>query len=292
MSYDLLSPEFSLLMKKEIVFDIGAHGGDDCSVYLELGYRVVAVEANPKLIIDLKERFRKEIEAEDLVVLNYAIANKDNELMDFFINEDSSKSSVREIAQVKPIKVISQRLQTILQHYGNPFYCKIDIEGSDLVALESLGVKLPTYISAEVSGRSISEIQLVPEYLFETINCLYAKGYKQFKLVDQEHLVVLSTNSYYKKKKTLSGRLKTRVEKKLRISPRDKFRRRFKLAPDSEVSGYPGNQISGVWLTYEEARELLHFHFQEFCMICENQDFIFWVDVHAFVGGQEFVDRV
>jgi hypothetical protein len=36
-------------MNQALVFDIGLHNGDDTSYYLDLGYRVVGVEANPLL---------------------------------------------------------------------------------------------------------------------------------------------------------------------------------------------------------------------------------------------------
>ncbi len=35
------------LTKPDLVFDVGAHKGEDSDFYLNLGYRVVAVEANP-----------------------------------------------------------------------------------------------------------------------------------------------------------------------------------------------------------------------------------------------------
>ena len=208
---------------KKLVYDIGAHRGDDCYVYLQMGYRVLAVEANPSLVIELKKRFRKEIEMGDMIVLNYAVAEEDNQQVDFFINEDSSKSSASKVTGNKSIKVDSRRLQTIMSEFGKPYYCKIDIEDGDLTALLSLDFLFPSYISVEVSGKSIRDIQQNEHHLFATINRLYNMGYKRFKLVDQENLFVLTSQSYYNKKKTLRGRVSLRIEKKLRISPKPKI---------------------------------------------------------------------
>jgi len=67
-----------------LIFDIGAHQGDDTSVYLQLGYTVVSVEANPILVAGMKKRFSEAISSGQLIVLNYAIGSEDNKRSYFF----------------------------------------------------------------------------------------------------------------------------------------------------------------------------------------------------------------
>src|SRR5437867_12659470 len=50
-------------LQPDLVFDIGMHIGEDTAYYLARGYRVVAVEANPRLIDDACRRFVEAIEA-------------------------------------------------------------------------------------------------------------------------------------------------------------------------------------------------------------------------------------
>lgn len=268
-------------MQKRLVYDVGSHRGDDSHVYLRMGYRVVAVEANPALVAEMKVRFAKEISDGDLVVLNYAVAEKDNEVVCFFVDADTSKSSVRKMAGANQIRVEGQRLGSIMSKHGEPYYCKIDIEDADLTALKNLDRYRPHYLSVEVSGKSLREVEGQPDALYATLNYLHAIGYKKFKLVDQENFVVLTPASYYRQKKRLSGRIKTRLEQKLRLSPRDVFRRVFGLPSTAELSGYPGDRLSGKWVNYADALHLLSFHFGEYRSICQNSAFIFWVDIHA-----------
>jgi spermidine synthase len=43
-------------MIPNLIYDIGMHDGSDSEFYLRKGYRVVAVEANPKLVEACRER--------------------------------------------------------------------------------------------------------------------------------------------------------------------------------------------------------------------------------------------
>ena len=70
----------------DLIFDIGAHKGEDSDFYLKLGYRVVAVEANPTLAAELRERFRAAIDSTDYVLVDNAIGETDGSIS-FFVNK-------------------------------------------------------------------------------------------------------------------------------------------------------------------------------------------------------------
>jgi len=48
---------------KKTIFDVGLHKGEDTEYYLTRGFRVVAIEANPDLVLFCTEKFRKFIDA-------------------------------------------------------------------------------------------------------------------------------------------------------------------------------------------------------------------------------------
>ena len=79
-------------MEKNLIFDIGFHKGEDTKYYLEQGYKVVAVEANPMLTDYGKLKFKNYIENGQLILLNIGIANE-NKILDFWVNDYCSEWS-------------------------------------------------------------------------------------------------------------------------------------------------------------------------------------------------------
>ena len=56
----------------KIIYDFGAHNGNDIPYYLTKADKVVAVEANPGLAAQIKERFKDEpkVVVEDLSLIH------------------------------------------------------------------------------------------------------------------------------------------------------------------------------------------------------------------------------
>src|SRR3954451_8551335 len=73
------------MKRRDLIMDIGAHAGDDSRFYLDKGFAVVAVEANPVLVAQMKERFSEEIEKGFLVIEPFAIGSRDGS-MNFFVH--------------------------------------------------------------------------------------------------------------------------------------------------------------------------------------------------------------
>ena len=48
-------------MDPKLVYDVGAHRGEDTAYYLHQGFRVVGVKANPSMADHLRNRFASEI---------------------------------------------------------------------------------------------------------------------------------------------------------------------------------------------------------------------------------------
>jgi FkbM family methyltransferase len=91
------------------IFDIGMYDGADTAYYLECGYHVVAVEANPGLVDNAKRRFGAEIASGQLTCVNAAISPNGEEVELALCGQDLSSSSLfsDRIAHRQPIGVIT-----------------------------------------------------------------------------------------------------------------------------------------------------------------------------------------
>lgn len=166
--------------QKKLCYDVGMHTGEDTEFYLKLGYDVVAIEANPLLCRNALEKFKEYVLSGQLIILNLGIAKSQGQMI-FFINPIKSEYSSfnrdiasRESLEVQEYLVTTYPLRSIFKRFGVPYYCKIDIEGFDHIAVGSLRAEdsLPRFISVE-NG-------------FERdLNAFITLGYKRFSFVNQ-----------------------------------------------------------------------------------------------------------
>jgi FkbM family methyltransferase len=171
-------------MDRMMIFDIGAHIGEDSDFYLRKGFRVVAVEADPALCRGLRQRFSNEIIAGRFILVDRAIAEKAG-TVNFFVNSAATIwSSIREEysgfhgTTASRIRVPSITFGWLLEQFGVPYYLKIDIEGADMLCVEALinFPKRPQFLSIEIDHRSL---------LRNELSLLTRLGYSRFQLVDQ-----------------------------------------------------------------------------------------------------------
>jgi FkbM family methyltransferase len=179
-------------VNSQLIYDVGAHLGEDTDFYLKKGFKIVAIEADPVLAERLRERFRSNLSDGSLVVIEAAIAENSGEI-NFYVNQANSvwgtirpnwaernafKGSPSELIKVQAITFAE-----VLNKYGVPYYLKIDIEGADILCLESLMERpdRPRFVSIESEKRSWRALL----YEFEIFNRL---GYLRFKIVNQKHV--------------------------------------------------------------------------------------------------------
>jgi FkbM family methyltransferase len=179
------------MIDQTLIFDVGAHNGEDTEFYLKKGFKVVAVDAAPDHCAALSDRLGEYIDAGRLQVLNLCIAETSG-VVDFFVNEGNSFWSTADPSwvarndeafgkqSVRTIRVQAEPLVDLFREFGTPRYCKIDIEGADLIALRSLAglADFPPFLSLESEKRSWDA--LVREFL-----TLGDFGYRRFKLINQ-----------------------------------------------------------------------------------------------------------
>jgi FkbM family methyltransferase len=165
-----------------LIYDIGMNTGQDTEFYLKKGFKVIAIEANPLLCKQAESKFAAYLKSGKLKILNVGIA-KQNDLMDFFINEQHSEWSSfhkniagRDGSELTEMRIQAVTMEEVIATEGVPYYLKIDIEGNDNCALQSaLGVErqIP-YISVE-NGSTM-------------LPMLHDGGYSRFKYIQQNNI--------------------------------------------------------------------------------------------------------
>lgn len=163
-----------------LIYDIGANNGDDTDFYLRKGFRVVAIEPNPKHVAFMQRRFVKEIASGDAVIIGKAALDRQG-VMSLYVHDHDDWSTLTKNDRFTEgnhavVSVDVVPLADLLRQYGNPYYVKIDIEGPEKEVVESMlgGGFRPRFVSVEINPQT-------PQILAR----LQGAGYTAFKVIDQ-----------------------------------------------------------------------------------------------------------
>ncbi len=184
------------------IFDIGMYDASDTEYYLSEGHKVIAVEANPKLVDQATERFESQIAQDQLVIVNAAVSNVSGQDTTLYLSgDDMGSSSIdREMVATKnpsgSFTVQSIAITDLIEIHGVPHFLKIDIEGADRSCILPLTHEnRPSYLSFEV-GDDVEEL----------IDHLCAIGFEKFKAINQINFLELGNQqslSYRSKRKLI-----------------------------------------------------------------------------------------
>jgi FkbM family methyltransferase len=222
-------------MQSNLIIDVGMHTGKDTEFYLQKGFCVIGIEANPLLAENVKERLHLAIDEERLTVLNVAIASYEG-IIDLYVNTQKDDWSTIDPSFVRRnlvrgtqhnlIRVPCMRMESVLQDYGVPYYLKIDIEGADYLCLASLNtlVDRPKYISVELELDDYARA-------FTQLSQLWMLGYRKFKIVNQ----ALNLN--------------------VRCPNPPREGRYVDMRFDGQMSGPFGDEAPGTWETIDQILE-------------------------------------
>lgn len=182
-----------------LMFDLGMSGGMDSLFYLMHGFRVVAVEANPMMVLDVQTALRRF--GKRLRILTAAIVS-DEELkdltdpahltgaeVDFHIHRNRPDFSALDGARVPmdvragtvPVRAVT--CAELVAIHGRPYGVKIDAEGADRACLASLrrANASPPYLSTELPN----VLKEGSDPAIELVMLLGSMGYAEFKLCRQ-----------------------------------------------------------------------------------------------------------
>lgn len=165
----------------DLIFDVGMNRGMDAAYYLAKGFRVVGVEADPIVAAEVSDRLANP----RLVVEAVGIGPEHGSVLPFYVNLANNEQSTflkgfttqpnwSRGFVVKEVPVTT--LDRLIDKHGCPYYCKIDIEAWDLLALVQLQPTghRPPFISVETG----------PD--LDWINKLEELGYTRLQLRNQE----------------------------------------------------------------------------------------------------------
>lgn len=167
-------------VRQDLIFDLGVNHGEDTDFYLAKGFRVVGVEADPRLVEELRLVYAEPI-ADGRMILEPVGMMSEPGVLPFYRNItcDHWSSFVeaygcRGDTEFEVVEVPCITIAELVRRHGCPRYMKIDIEGADRIVLEGLAKMdvRPTFVSVE-------------EFGLGTIDALRAIGYDRFSVRTQ-----------------------------------------------------------------------------------------------------------
>ncbi|MFO7662988.1 MAG: FkbM family methyltransferase [Chloroflexota bacterium] len=284
-------------MNGNLVYDVGMNNGDDTAYYLHLGYNVVAIEADQKLVEQAVQRFFNHIADGRLTILNFAIAEREG-VSTFWICDDNPiwnsfdrSIASRNGARCHAINVECRRFDSVLEELDVPYYLKIDIEGHDHQCIAALNAKdLPTYISFELGPDNIKSLSVLKKL-----------GFSGFKALSQWNFLPLDRNAFPEKErskrvlrlaafinsKAIIGKVIRKFGGSIYLKNQwEQVRRSGDWVFPMGSSGSFGPLTIGRWQEYDEFLDTIHYFqtlFADGAMTPYwpkgSQDL--WIDIHA-----------
>lgn len=183
----------------QLVFDLGFHKGEDSAYYLNAGYRVVAVEADPGLYAQGVSWFWESINKGQLTLINAAVVGwrrkQSFDTIQFHPHPTNtlwgtaSASYCQRNAHThgKPhgseVVVPTISLEQLVTKYGCPYFLKIDIEGMDTEVVNDLErlTTVPAFVSWETGKQDLGKV--IASHLR-----MRRLGYQRFRIVQQKNI--------------------------------------------------------------------------------------------------------
>lgn len=143
--------------------DFGAHNGGDLPYFLKKFEQVVAIEANPSRVDEIRNNQAEAIRAGRLIVIHAALTASPvvGEVELWLDDENDVKSSLLKPspteAKTRKLLVSAISIQELWEKFGVPDYVKIDLEGYDIAILRAIreSGKWPANLSAEAHSTSV-----------------------------------------------------------------------------------------------------------------------------------------
>ena len=127
---------------ENLIYDVGAHLGEDSQHYLAKGFKVVAVEANPDLASHLRNRFSTEMPMAGSSSWNASyrrngipdiLCQRDNDGVGHRLSAMGDAENARLGSKSQRFDCTTRPFAEIMKEFGVPYYLKIDVEGRHAV---------------------------------------------------------------------------------------------------------------------------------------------------------------
>jgi FkbM family methyltransferase len=254
-------------VRRDLIFDLGLYEGQDSRFYLDKGFTVVAVEANPHYAGCARLTFAREIAEGRFYLVERAIWSEGGLSIQFH-TRGAQSSIIKEFADSGgaslPVDVLTTTLEELFSQYGVPYYLKCDLEGVDGIAIAQIQTakEIPDFVSVEASSADAVE---------ELACC----GYDRFQIINQGY----------------------HASTKIPFPPREGIYRKVRM--NDTMTGLFGRELNERrWMSKEEAlaamkhREfilspgcgrLLRYFYRRVGKITGHRHLIAqgWIDIHA-----------
>lgn len=208
----------------DLCFDIGAHVGNRLRAFSQLGARVVALEPQPYMMNFLQRWYGRN---KDIILLQVGAGAHIGKTTMYVSDRTPTVTSLSEswIGMVQkdesfsnvtwdntlPIQLTT--LDRLIQDYGMPTFCKIDVEGYELEVLRGLTQPIPILsfefipVALQLAHACIRKLSDLGNYQFNWSMGESHKMSSQMWLSTIEMLRILDTNLYEKASGDIYARL-------------------------------------------------------------------------------------
>ena len=174
----------------QIIFDVGANIGQKADFFIEIGAKVICFEPQPHCVEVLNQKYGNN---DKVAIVNKGLADRPGE-MQLSISSDlnvlstfSEKWKTGRFAGVnwdQKVTVEISTLDEMIQVFGCPQFCKIDVEGLEYLVLKGLSQPIPC-LSFEFTREFIEDAK-------KSIAHLETLGYQLFNLAkgEESHLAL------------------------------------------------------------------------------------------------------
>lgn len=168
-------------VQQDLIFDLGMHYALDAKFYVDKGFRVVALEANPELVVAAFKKYGEAVAAKRLFLEQKALWSTGEPEIKFYVNlvKDDWSSAFQNWAQkegheTREISVKTTTLSQMFDQHGVPYYVKCDVEGADELFVRQLlaDARRPAFVSIEAVS-------------LDALALLFAAGYDRVQIVNQ-----------------------------------------------------------------------------------------------------------
>jgi len=154
----------------DLCFDVGANIGNKTNIFLELGARVVCIEPQPNCVDVLKGKYQKD---SNVVIVSKGLAIQPGRRSLSICGSADAISTFSEkwktgrfhtYAWEPAVEVPVTTLDILIQEFGSPKFCKIDVEGFEYEVLQGLSTPI-SFLAFEFTREFINDARLCIEYL-------------------------------------------------------------------------------------------------------------------------------